>query len=60
MAGTIGYKVRLRVRLTKSLNTEDDSRTAVVAGRDVVVASQEKGQPLNKSQWIAFWSPAAS
>jgi hypothetical protein len=50
MASAVGYRVRLRVRLTKPLNTEDASRTVVVAGRDVVVASQEKGQPLNKSQ----------
>ena len=54
MAGAGGYRVRLRVRLTKPLNTEDASRTVIVAGRDVVVASQEKGQPLNKSQWIVL------
>lgn len=54
MAGTIGYRVRLRMRLTNPLNTEDASRTVVVAGRDVVVASQEKGQPLNKSQWVVL------
>ena len=54
MAGTVGYRVRLRVRLAKALNTEDASRTVVVAGRDVVVASQEKGQPLNKSQWVVL------
>src|ERR1700730_10584581 len=54
MAGTVGYRVRLRVRLTKPLNTEDSSRTLVVAGRDVVVESQEKGQPLNKTQWVVL------
>jgi hypothetical protein len=26
----------------------------VAAGRDLVVASQEKGQPLNQSQWVVL------
>jgi hypothetical protein len=54
MAGTVGYRVRLRIRLAKPLNTEDASRTVVVAGRDVVVTCQEKDQPLNKSEWIVL------
>jgi len=54
MANTVGYKIRLRVRLAKPLNTEDASQTVVVAGRDVVVTCQEKGQFLNKSQWVVL------
>ena len=54
MAATVGYKARLRLRLRAPLNTEDASRTVVIAAREVVVTSQEKGQPLNKSEWIVL------
>ena len=54
MAGTVGYKARLWLRLRAPLNTEDASRTVVIAAREVVVSSQEKGQPLNKSEWIVL------
>lgn len=54
MADTVGYRVRLRVRLAKPLNTDDVSRTVVVDGRDVVVTSQEKDQPLKQNQWIVL------
>lgn len=54
MADAVGYKIRLRMRLAKALNTEDASRTVVVAGREVVVASQEKGRPLKDSRWVVL------
>ena len=54
MADKLGYKVRLRVRLAKVLNTENSSRTVVVAGREVVVSAQEKNQPLKDSRWIVL------
>lgn len=54
MAHSVGYRVRLRVRLAKPLNTGDISRTVFVAGRDVVVTSLEKDQPLKQSQWIVL------
>jgi hypothetical protein len=54
MADTVSYRIRLRLRLAKPLNTEGVSRTVVVAGRDVLVTSQEKDQPLKESQWIVL------
>ncbi len=54
MADTVGYRVRLRVRLAKPLNTDDVTLTVIVAGRDVTVTSQVKGQPLKQNQWIVL------
>jgi hypothetical protein len=48
------YRVRLRVRITKALNTEDVSRTIDIAGREVTVVSQKPGQPLLEATWIIF------
>jgi hypothetical protein len=54
MVEPAGCRVRLRVRITKALNTEDISRTINIAGREVQVCSQKRNQPLSEAVWIVF------
>jgi hypothetical protein len=49
-----GYRVRLRVRIAKTLMTEDTSRTITIAAREVKVCSQKRDQPLSQADWIVF------
>ncbi|MGA8550617.1 MAG: hypothetical protein WB678_10295 [Stellaceae bacterium] len=54
MIEPIQYRVRLRVRIAKALNTEDRSRTINISGREVTVVSQKPNQPLSETVWIIF------
>src|SRR5271166_7010216 len=54
MAEPVGYRVRLRVRLTKALNTEDASRVISLGGREVTIVSQTPDQRLSEALWIIF------
>jgi hypothetical protein len=54
MVEPVGHRVRLRVRITKALNTEDISRTIDIEGREVTVVSQKPNQPLSEAVWIIF------
>jgi hypothetical protein len=47
-----GYRVRLRVRLAKSLNSTDVSRVVNLAGREVAITSETKDQPLSDTSWM--------
>lgn len=47
-----GFRVRYRVRIGKALNSEAVSQTLVVAGRNVTIKSQEKGQRLWDTTWL--------
>jgi len=49
MVEPVGYRVRLRVRIAKALNTEDASQTINVAGREVQVRSQKPNQRLSEA-----------
>lgn len=54
MVEPVGHRVRLRVRITKALSTQDVSRTIDIAGREVTVVSQKPNQPLSEATWIIF------
>jgi hypothetical protein len=54
MADTIGFRIRLRVRVAKGLTTEATSLNVKVANTDVTIASQKKEEPLSKAKWIVL------
>ena len=54
MTNPTGHRIRLRVRLAKSLSSTDVSRVVNLAGREVTIASQVKGQPLSDTLWIVL------
>lgn len=54
MADTIGFRIRLRARVAKSLTTEATSLNVKVANKDVTITSQRKEEPLSKAKWIVL------
>src|ERR1700722_10853909 len=54
MTNPTGHRIRLRVRLAKSLSSTDVSRVVNLAGWEVTIASQVKGQPLSDTLWIVL------
>lgn len=50
----VAHRIRLRVRLAKSLTTDELSRTIEFEGRSVEVASQIRDQALSKTTWVVF------
>lgn len=54
MADPIGFRVRLRVRLTKALHEIAVSRSFVLAGREAEIRSQKRDQPLSETAWVVI------
>ncbi|TPJ58529.1 hypothetical protein [Mesorhizobium sp. B2-7-1] len=54
MNKSIGFRVRLRVRIGKPLTTDEISRSVELSGREVTVRSQKKDQPLSQATWIVL------
>ena len=54
MVEPVGFRVRLRVRLSKALNAPEITRTVSIAGREVTVESQKRNQPLSEAIWIVL------
>jgi hypothetical protein len=54
VADVSGFRMRLRVRLAKGLTSEATSLNVMVMNRDVVITSQNKGEPLSKTKWIVL------
>ncbi len=52
MTKSTKFRVRLRVRIAKSLTTEVTNLTVSVASTCVTITSQSKNEPLNKAKWI--------
>ena len=48
------YRVRLRVRLGKRLNSAKDTETLEVAGKTITIRGEERGQIIKESYWIAL------
>lgn len=49
-----GYRIRLRVRLGKSLTSEATSIFLECEGRSVELRSQKAQEPLSRAEWIIF------
>lgn len=54
MKAGVSYRLRLRVRLAKALNTPDISRTFEISGREVTIVSQQRDEPLSEAYWIVL------
>jgi hypothetical protein len=54
MTGASGFRIRLLVRIAKSLTTEATSLSARVANKVVTITSPKKGEPLNKAKWVVL------
>lgn len=52
MAEKIKYRLWLKVRVGKSLATEESTLTASVAGRMVTIESEDQSEPLSKASWL--------
>ena len=52
MAEKTKYRLWLKFRVGKSLNTEDGALTASIAGRTVTIESEDRGKPLSKTSWL--------
>jgi hypothetical protein len=48
-----GFRIRLRVRLAKSLTSEATSLKIMVMDKDVTIASERRHETLNKAKWMA-------
>lgn len=53
---TMNYRIRLRVRLAKALNSPETAKTFLFDGREVSIRSQKPDQPLSESKWVIFGS----
>ena len=54
MAEKTQYRLWLKFRVGKSLNTEDGILTASLAGRTVTIESEDRGKPLSKTSWLVM------
>jgi hypothetical protein len=50
--GATGYRIRLRVRIGKALNTDAKELTAPVLGRDVTIVAQTQDKALKEGKWV--------
>ena len=46
------YRIRFRFRSQRKLQLPGTEHTFVVAGRDVILKSQEKGRPISTDNWL--------
>ena len=54
MSNSVGYRVRLKVRIGKGLTTDETSLSAKVSGREVTVKSVKQDQPLKEASWLVI------
>jgi hypothetical protein len=54
MGDKSGFRIRLRVRISKGLTTEATCLSVVVANKDVTITSENKEEPLSKAKWIVL------
>ena len=54
MAEKIKYRLWLKLRVGRSLATEESALTASVAGRAVTVESNRQSEPLSKASWLVM------
>ena len=54
MAERIKYRLWLKFRIGKSLDTEDDALTASIDGRTITIESENRGEPLSKASWLVM------
>ena len=52
MESRTGYRLWLKLRVGKTLGTEEAALTASVAGREVVIESDRESQPLKDASWL--------
>jgi hypothetical protein len=48
------FRLRLRILIGKPLNSQEQSLTFTFEGRDVLVKSQDRDQPLSETTWIVL------
>ena len=48
------YRLWLKFRVGKSLDTEDSALTASIAGRTVTIESENREEPLSKASWLVM------
>ena len=48
------YRLWLKLRIGKSLDTEDDALTVSIDGRTVTIESENRGEPLSKTSWLVM------
>ena len=48
------YRLWLKLRIGKSLDTEDDALTVSIAGRTVTIESEKRGESLSKTSWLVM------
>ena len=46
------YRLWLKLRVGKALATEETALTASIAGRELVIESEGKSQPLSEAPWL--------
>ena len=54
MSNSVGYRVRLKVRIGKGLTTDETSLSAKFSGREVTVKSVKQDQPLKEASWLVI------
>ena len=54
MAEKTKYRLHLKFRVGKSLDTEDSALTASIDGRTVTIESEDRGQPLSEASWLVM------
>ena len=54
MAAKNTYRLWLKLRVGKSLATEESALTASISGRTVTIESESRGQPLSKASWLVM------
>lgn len=54
MSNGVDYRVRLKVRIGKSLSTDETSLSAKYNGREIIVKSDKQDQPLKEASWLVI------
>ena len=54
MAEMTKYRLWLKFRVAKSLDTEDSALTASITGKTVTIESENPGEPLSKTSWLVM------
>lgn len=50
----VKYRLWLKVRTAKPLDSEETTLTAMIAGKPVIIKSDEGGQPLSEASWLVI------
>lgn len=54
MTEPVGFRLRLRVRIGRPFTSREVSLSVKLAGREVIIKSQDPDQPLSEAQWIVM------